>query len=53
MHKGKHEHPMVPLFVLLIAILFLLKAMGAFDQAFVDMVWPILLGIIAILSMGK
>ena len=44
---------MVPVFVLLMAILFLLKALGAFDQAFVDMVWPILLGVIAILWMGK
>lgn len=53
MHKGKHGHSMIPLFVLLIAILFLLKALGAFDQAFIDIVWPVLLGIIALLWMDK
>ena len=40
------------LFVLLIAILFLLKGLGVFPQSFIDIVWPVLLGVIALMNMS-
>jgi steroid 5-alpha reductase family enzyme len=43
---------LVPLFVLLISVLFLLKGLDVFDQNFVDIVWPVLLGITALISMS-
>jgi hypothetical protein len=51
MHIG-HHGKLIPLFVLLIAVTFLLKGLGAFDQNFVDIVWPVLLGITALIAMG-
>jgi len=43
----------IPIFVVLLAILFLLRALGAFSSEFVDVVWPVLLGIMGLLMMSK
>lgn len=40
------------LFILLIAILFLLEALGALSANIVDVVWPILLGIVGLQMMS-
>jgi len=43
---------LAPVFLLLIAIIFLLGGLGVFDKSFVDVAWPVLLGIIALIWMG-
>ncbi|HJN62742.1 MAG TPA: hypothetical protein QGH03_00715 [Candidatus Paceibacterota bacterium] len=48
----KYQGKLSSVFLLLIAVLFLLKGLDVFDQNFVDTVWPILLGIIALLQMS-
>jgi len=48
----KGHGKIIPLFVLLIAVLFLLKGLGAFTSDFVAIIWPVLLGIIALIAMG-
>jgi len=48
-----HHGKVGPLFVLLIAVTFLLGGLGVFEQEFVDIVWPVLLGVLALLWMGE
>jgi hypothetical protein len=48
-----HNDRVVALFVLLIAVTFILKAVGAFSAELTDVIWPTFLGIIALLWMGK
>lgn len=48
---GSHDK-LSPLFLLLIAVTFLLKGLDVFDAEFAGIVWPILLGIIAMMEMG-
>ena len=51
--KIGHHGKLVPLFVLLIAVLFLLEGLGAFNSDFVAIVWPVLLGVAALIAMGE
>jgi hypothetical protein len=50
MHGSKK---FVPIFIVLFALLFLLKALGVFTPEFVAIVWPILIGIVGLLMMSK
>ncbi|PIP86251.1 hypothetical protein COW82_03070 [Candidatus Campbellbacteria bacterium CG22_combo_CG10-13_8_21_14_all_43_18] len=50
---GGSHGKLAPLFLLLIAIIFLLGGLGVFDQAFVGVAWPILLGVLALIWMGE
>ena len=51
MKIGSHDK-LTPLFLLLIAVTFLLKSLGVFNAEFVGIIWPVLLGIIALIEMG-
>jgi len=45
------HHKVVPAAVLLIALIFLLKPLGVVSASFVDMVWPILLGLAMVMKL--
>jgi len=45
------HHKFVPLAVLLIAIVFVLKAFGVVSAAGADMAWPIILGLAMLLKL--
>lgn len=47
------HHKATASLLLLIALAFLLKALGVLSSDFVDMAWPILLGLIALKKMSK
>lgn len=49
---GCFHHKVVPLAVLLIALVFLLKAWGLVSAGFVDWSWPILLGLAMLVKLG-
>lgn len=50
-HCGCPHHKMVPLFIFLIGLLFLLKAIGYLSASVVDETWPILLMLIGLQKM--
>ena len=57
-HKGAKgdscqcpHHKMIPLFIVLIGLLFLIKAFGAFDAQTVAILWPLLLILIGLQKM--
>lgn len=57
-HKGEKgdscpcmHHKMIPLFIILIGILFLLKTLGALDAMTVGILWPLLLILIGLQKM--
>jgi hypothetical protein len=54
-HDGSYcgcmHHKMVPGAILLIALLFLLKALGVVGAGTVDLAWPILLGLAALMKL--
>lgn len=54
-HSGRHcgcfHHKIAPAAVLLIALSFLLKTMGVVSVNFVDVAWPILIGIAALVKL--
>jgi hypothetical protein len=49
------HHKITPAAILLIALVFLLKALGVVSVSFADVAWPVLLGVAALvkLTAGK
>ncbi len=47
------HHKMVPLFIVLIGLIFLLEAMGTVTMAFANMAWPILVILIGLMKMTR
>jgi hypothetical protein len=48
---GCPHHKMVPFFIILIGVTFLMRYFGAMSQMMVDLVWPILLILIGLQKM--
>jgi hypothetical protein len=47
------HHKMVPLFIVLIGLTFLLEALGIVGVAFTSIVWPVLLILIGVMKLLK
>jgi len=47
------HHKVVPLLVVLFALAFFLKAMGVLSAGFVDLAWPVLVGLAGLMKLSK
>lgn len=53
MKCGCPHHKVVPSLIVLIAAAFFLKTLGVLSAGFVDLAWPVLLGLIGLMKLSR